>query len=151
MSGKCFELLAVGGEVKLRLPHELYPAYEIAVCCDGQKSSGAPWYDLWDPSMAIVYLKKKDYIDGSSSSWQSQHHQGMMRGYWHGIWGRKMWNTRWSRIVCKRLSPTSQLQKVARILVFWTVFLTGSARDRTHVLVDLFVKIRLPTVKKIVL
>ena len=28
-----------GGEVKLRLPHELYPAYEIAVCCDGQKSS----------------------------------------------------------------------------------------------------------------
>ena len=83
----------MAGEVKLRLPHELYPAYEIAVCCDGQKSSGAPWYGLWDPSMGHrVPQKKKDYIDGSSSSWQSQHHQGMMRGYWHGIWGRKMWN-----------------------------------------------------------
>ena len=49
--------------------------------------SGAPWYGLWDPGMAIAYLKKK-----TGSWWQRQHHQGTMRGYWDGIWGRNKWN-----------------------------------------------------------
>ena len=72
MRGKCFEL---------RLPHELYPVCEIAVCVVTGKQI-AEHHDMVceTPAWAIAYLKKKTLMGRiiTTKSASSRHDEGIL-------------------------------------------------------------------------